>query len=91
MVKNSFFSGQVHLRSPTPRVKEASSGQQSKHAYAQVEEVEDEDAPEIGRYMAEYPGCIADTLGMAKTKFEKTHDDQRMEGMEPHTPFADEE
>ena len=34
---------------------------------------------------------MADALGKDKTKFEKIHDDQSMEGMKPHAPFADEE
>jgi hypothetical protein len=34
---------------------------------------------------------MADTLGTEKTKFEKICDKQKMEGLEPHAPFADEE
>jgi hypothetical protein len=34
---------------------------------------------------------VADSLGKDKTKFEKIHDDQTMEGMKLHAPFADEE
>jgi hypothetical protein len=30
-------------------------------------------------------------LGTEKTKFEKIRDEQKMDGMEPHAPFADEE
>ena len=83
---NDFIPGQVHSRSPTV---EASLGQQSKRA--RVEEVEDEDTPHVGRYTQEYPGRVADTLGTEKTKFEKIRDEQKMDGMEPHAPFADEE
>jgi len=86
-IDNNFIPGQVHSRSTT--VEEASLGQQSKRA--RVEEVEDEDAPHVGRYTQEYPGRVADTLGTEKTKFEKIRDEQKMDGMEPHAPFADEE
>ena len=87
VVDNNFIPGRVHSRSPT--VQEASSRQQSKRA--RVEEVADEDAPQVGRYTQEYPGRVADTLGTEKTKFEKIRDEQKMDGMEPHAPFADEE
>jgi hypothetical protein len=87
MGDNDFVPTRTHSRSPT--VEETSSGQQSKRA--RVEEVEDEDAPKVGRYTEEYPGRIADTLGTTKTKFENIHDEQQKDGMEPHSPFADEE
>ena len=45
----------------------------------------------MGRYTQEYPGCMADTLGTEKTKFEKICDKQKMEGLKLHAPFADEE
>jgi hypothetical protein len=77
----------THAWSPT--ADEAPSGQGSKRA--RVEEVEDEEDPSISRYTQEYPGQVADTLGTDKTKFEKIREDQKMEGMEPHAPFADEE
>jgi hypothetical protein len=84
---NNFIPGQVHSRSPT--VKEVSSGQHSKRA--RVEEVKDEGSPQVGRYTQEYPGHVADTLGTEQTKFEKIQDEQKMDGMEPHALFADEE
>jgi hypothetical protein len=85
MADHGFILGQTHLQSAT--AEEASPRQQSKHA--QVEEVEDED--DVGRYTEEYPGHIATTLGMDKTKCEKIQDGQMMEGLEPHAPFTDED
>ena len=84
---NNFVSWSTHAQSPTadnifpsPKAKRA-----------RVEEVDDDDAPTVGRYTEEYPGQVADALGKDKTKFEKIHDDQSMEGMKPHAPFTDEE
>ena len=84
---DDFIPRPMHVRSSTPE--NTSSGQQSKRAW--VEEVEDEEAPKVGRYTQEYPSRVADTLGSDKTKFEKIRDDQKTEGIEPHAPFADEE
>jgi len=57
----------------------------------QVEEVENEDEDDVGRYTEEYPGHIATTLGMDKTKCKKIQDGQMMEGLEPHAPFTNED
>jgi hypothetical protein len=84
---DDFIPGRTHSWSLT--ADENSSTQQSKRAW--VEEVEDLDAPEIGRYTQEYPGRVADTLGTEKTKFKQIREDQNMEGLEPESPFADEE
>jgi hypothetical protein len=84
---DDFIPGRTHSRSPT--ADENSPGQRSKRAW--VEEAEDEDAPEVKRYTQEYPGRVADTIGTEKTKFEKIREDQKMEGLEPEAPFADEE
>src|SRR5882762_864541 len=66
MAGDGFIPGRTHSRSPT--ADENPSGQQYKRAW--VEEVEDEDSPEVGRY---------------------TQEDQKLEGLEPEAPFADEE
>jgi hypothetical protein len=84
---NDFIPGQRHSRSPT--AEEVSSRQRSKRAW--VEEIDDEDSPEVGRYTEEYPGRVADTLGTDKTGFEKIREDQKMEGLEPEAPFADDD
>ena len=87
MPGDDFIPWPTHVQSPTaddifssPKVKRA-----------QVEEVDDDDAPMVGQYTEEYPGQVEDALGKDKTKFEKIHDDQSMEGMKPHAPFTDEE
>ena len=87
MAGNDFVPGLRRSRSPT--AEENSSGQRSKRAW--VEEIDDEDSPEVGRYTEEYPGHVADTLGTEKTRFEKIREDQKMEGLEPEAPFADED
>jgi hypothetical protein len=87
MAGDDFIPGQTHSRSPT--ADENPSGQQSKRAW--VEDVEDNNSPDIGRYTQEYPSRVADTLGSEKTKFEKIREDQKLEGLEPEAPFADEE
>ena len=46
-----------------------------------IEEIDDEDSPEVGRYTEEYPGRVADTLGTEKTRFEKICEHQKMEGL----------
>ena len=39
---------------------------------AQVEEVEDEDDPGLGRFPEHYPGNAAETFGKGQTMFEST-------------------
>jgi hypothetical protein len=87
MAGNDFVPGLRRSRSPT--AEEDSSGQRSKRAW--VEEIDDEDSPEVGRYTEEYPGRVADTLGTEKTRFEKIREHQKMEGLEPEAPFADDD
>ena len=58
---------------------------------ARVEEVEDEDAPKVGRYTEDYPRQAADILGQTETKFEHLHSDQASQGIDPYSPFTDSE
>lgn len=87
MPGDDFAPRPAHARSPT--ADSILAGPKPKRV--RVEEVDDDDAPTIGRYTEEYPGRVADALGKDKTKFERIRDDQMMEGIEPHAPFADEE
>lgn len=60
---------------------------------ANVEEIEDDEAPGRGRYAREYPHPAADVLGIGMTDFEVIREAQIAQGMEsnPWSPFKDEE
>ena len=85
MAGDNFIPGRRHSHSLT--TEEDSSGQQPKREW--VKETDDEDFPEVGRYTEEYPGCVADALGVERIRFEKIHEAQKIEGLEPEAPFAD--
>ena len=85
MAGDDFIPRRRHSHSLT--TKEDSSGQQPKRA--RVKETDDEDSPEVGRYTEEYPGCVVNALGVERTRFEKIHEAQKIEGLEPEAPFAD--
>jgi hypothetical protein len=65
-----------------------SSHNQSKRA--QMEEVDDDDDVP-GRYPESYPRQAGQIFGDGITAFEKLQEKQRMEGLDPWAPFANEE
>jgi len=76
------------------RPRSESPGQEPAHNQskrARVEEVEDEEAPQVGRYPDPYPGNAGETFGEGKTAFEKLQEEQMTEGLDPWAPFENKE